>query len=76
MSGLERAIKQLEGELVLQGTENSPQDLSVEWWILRARALGLSWLRTQARLEHSDRAPAAERHYRASAQLLKRAESD
>lgn len=71
---LEAAIAALEEEVEAfnQGTNQQPADGSSDWFVLRAKALGLSQLRRMAQLGlHGDPA-AAERFYRSCAKTFKK----
>jgi hypothetical protein len=73
---LQKAIEVIEAELKDQGTARQPADGTVEWWLMQARALGLSWLRRAGQLELGDRIPAASEHYRKAGKYLKAIEDE
>lgn len=64
---LDRAIEQLQAEVdtFQQGTQNQPKEGTVEWFLLRAKALGLSQLKRMKQLGTEGNAAASERFYRA-----------
>lgn len=73
MSAIDDAIVQLESEIAAfqQGTPQQPKDDTQSWFILRARVLGLTYLK-QLRIQglHNDPA-AAERTYRGHLKAFK-----
>ncbi len=60
------AIAILEEEVAAfkQGTLDQPKEGTTDWFLLRAKALGLSHLRRMAQLSLHDNPAAAERFYR------------
>jgi len=70
---VERAIEQLQTEMVAfgQGTPNQPKEHSTEWFILRARACGLSMLKRMKQLGVENEPAAAERFYRKASKEVK-----
>ena len=73
MSQLDAAIRQLQSEIDGLMHANKPSasgaDLntgSTDWWLLRAKSLGLSSLRRMAQLELHGDPVAAERYHRAA----------
>ena len=70
---LDRAIIMLEEEVASfqQGTKSQPTDGSADWFVLRAKALGLSHLRRIKLLELERDSGGAERLYRRSISQLK-----
>jgi len=77
MTTLEAAIATLEADIVRSGhgTPNAPAESSTEWYLNRARATGLTFLRGLAVSGLADDVEAAELDYRKSVRRLK-AESD
>lgn len=73
---LDAAIKVLEEEVAAfqQGTKDQPKEGSVDWFLLRARALSLSHLKRMQQLNLQGDAAAAERHYRNCSNLVKGAD--
>lgn len=71
MTPLQAAIAQVQEELKDQGTERQAPEGSTGWWLARARALGLSWLRLAERLEMGERMIEADQHYRTAARRMK-----
>ena len=63
---LPRAIEILEAEI----GGSPPIEGSTAWWVLRAHALGLSWLRLVRRLQ-LETPTEGEAHYRASSRAMK-----
>ena len=63
---LDRAIVQLQAEISAfrQGTPQQPGENSTDWFLLRAKALGLSMLKRMQQLELKERPAEAERYYR------------
>lgn len=63
MTPLETALSQLQEEVDAygQGTKGQPPDGSVEFYLLRAHSLGLSYLKRLEQLNLSQDAPAAHR---------------
>ena len=70
---LERAIVQLEAEVAdfRQGSPGQPKEGTPEWFLLRAKALGLSHLRRMQQLQVGGDPAAAERYYRGCSALFK-----
>lgn len=73
---LRLAIAQLEAEIAgfKQGTAQQPKEGSVEWFLLRAKATGLSMLKRMEQLDVERDAAAAERYYRKCGVEVKAAE--
>ena len=73
MTPLESAIALLEAEVEAfqQGTKFQPAEKSEAWFVLRAKALGLSHLRRMAQLRVHDDPAAAERFYRGCQKTFK-----
>ena len=63
-----RAIEQLEADIATygQGTNLQPAEGSAAWHILRAKSLGLSYLKRAAQLKLEGDPAATERFYRAA----------
>lgn len=63
---LDRAIEQLSAEIAdfQQGTKQAPKDGTVEWFLLRAKSLGLSHLKRMKQLGVESDVAASERFYR------------
>lgn len=63
---LDRAIQLLQAEVAAfgQGTKNQPQEKSTEWFLLRAKASGLSLLKRMQQLGIENDPAAAEHYYR------------
>ena len=70
---LDRAIVVLGEEVALfgQGTSAEPSDGSADWFVLRAKTLGLSYLKRIKQLEIERDAAATERFYRRSVSNIK-----
>lgn len=73
---LDRAIAQLEAEVAAfnQGTLQQPAENSTEWFVLRAKSLGLSALRRMAQLQLHGEPASAERYYREAGKRCKTAD--
>lgn len=71
MHPIESAIASLESELVEHGLGMNVQDNSPEWFLLRAKTLGLSYLRRAKQLEIQDDLAAADRYYRKCSETFK-----
>lgn len=71
---LDRAIVLMEEEVAdfQNGTASAPKEGTAEWFLLRAKALGLSQLRRMKQLEVGDNPAAAERFYRGCAVTFKK----
>lgn len=67
------AIRQLEDALAQAGvgTKQQPQEGTVDWFLVRATAIGLTHLRRMQQLDLGVDYAAAERHYRAAAEKIK-----
>ena len=70
---VERAIEQLQAEVDAfgQGTPNQPKEHSTAWFLLRAKATGLSMLKRLRQLNIEGDAAAAERYYRKASKEVK-----
>ena len=70
---LDRAIEQLQTEVTSygHGTPTQPKPESAEWFLLRAKTLGLSALRRMKQLGVAGDPAAAERYYRRSSNEVK-----
>lgn len=70
---LDRAIAQMEAEVAgfKQGTPDQPAEGTADWFLLRAKAIGLSNLRRMKQLEVGSDPAAAERYYRKCTSALK-----
>ena len=70
---LERAIELLEAEVAdfRQGSPGQPKEGTPEWFLLRAKALGLSSLRRMQQLQVGGDPAASERYYRSCSALFK-----
>ena len=70
---LERAIEQLEAEVAdfRQGSPGQPKEGTPEWFLLRAKALGLSHLRRMQQLQLENDPAACERYYRSCSATFK-----
>lgn len=55
---LKAAIEQLEKQVALQGTKQQPKEGETDWYLYRAAAIGLAWLRQAEHdgLAHNPRA--------------------
>lgn len=71
MSQLTNAIALLTEEVSVQGTPQQPKDGTTEWYLLRARAIGLSWLKQQAQLDLGEDFVAADQHFQRVTRNLK-----
>jgi hypothetical protein len=71
---LQRAIEQLQAEVDAfnQGTPSQPKDGTTEFFLLRAKALGLASLKQMEKGGVEGNIAAAERLYRDGLQLAKR----
>lgn len=69
---LAAAIAQLEAEVLDfgQGTARQPKEGTADWFLLRAKSMGLSSLKRAQQLR-LDSPASAERYFRASSRLLK-----
>lgn len=76
MSNLANAVTELEEEVASfhQGTKTQPRDGSTEWFLLRAKVIGLSYLKRIEQLGVESDAGACERVYKLSAKTFKLAE--
>jgi len=74
--GLDLAIEQLQAEVIAygQGTLAQPKEHSTEWFLLRAKVLGLSSLKRMKQLGVEADPAAAERYYRKSCTVVKGSE--
>jgi hypothetical protein len=70
---LDRAIEQLQAEVTAygQGTLTQPLPDTTEWFLLRAKTLGLSSLKRMRQLGVELDSSAAERYYRKSSKAVK-----
>ncbi len=73
MTPLETAVAQLQEEVdsYSQGTKNQPADGTVEFYLLRAHTLGLSYLKRLGQLDLSNDPPAAHRLFTAQERTFK-----
>jgi hypothetical protein len=73
MHAIDRAIAQLQEEVDAyhQGTAQAPLEDSPEWFVLRAKSLGLSHLKRARQLGAHEKPAAAERFYRACSKTFK-----
>ncbi len=70
---LQSAIEMLQAEVddFGQGTSRQPKEGSADWFLLRAKSLGLSSLKRAAQLKVDKSPVAANRHFLAVSRVLK-----
>jgi len=70
---LDRAILRLTEEIAeyQHGTPQAPKEKTVDWFLLRAKSLGLTCLRRMQQLQVEEDVAGAERFYRACAKSFK-----
>lgn len=76
MSSLPNAIAELEAEIASfnQGSKAQPKDGSTEWFLLRAKAVGIAYLKRVEQLGIAHDAGACERVYKKCSVVFKSAE--
>ena len=70
---LDTAIAVLGTEIAAyqQGTSTQPSEGTADWYLLRAKSLGLSCLKRQKQLQIENDPGACERHYKAASSATK-----
>lgn len=70
---IERAIETLQAEVGAfhQGTAEQPAEGTEAWFLLRAKSLGLSYLKRVRQLSLHDNPASAERFFRDSSRVVK-----
>jgi len=70
---LAHAIEQLEAEVAAfkQGTSEQPKEGTTDWFVLRAKSLGLSFLKRTQQAAVEDSPQAAETLYRRCSRAIK-----